>query len=197
MYWSGWCCSQKHRRLCHRDILWHVHFPVASFWCPSYLGIASLDTCFHKHHFVSCTCIKVQGKKFLWKKSLLGVNFFQGVHGETSSLLAFQGIKGCLLQSHWNAFRLVKQNQERDIDVKLLLLYRSCYSCGGNLNLVVDTLFLRTTKEIVFIRPTPSFLLKAVSGFHVYFQIKLETLLPRPPSADSDGLHNLINNRHS
>lgn len=90
-----------------------------------------------------------------------------------------------------------KAEPRRDIAAKLLLPYRSCYSCGENLNLVVDTLFLRTTKEIVFIRPTTSFLLKAVSGFHVYFQIKLEMLLLRPPSADSDGLHNLINSRHS
>lgn len=45
--------------------------------------------------------------------------------------------------------------------------------------LVIDTLFLRITKEIVFIRPDFSFLLKAVSGFHVYFQIKLATLCLR------------------
>lgn len=46
--------------------------------------------------------------------------------------------------------------------------------------LVIDMLFLRTTKEIVFISPDLSFLLKAVSGFHVFFQIKLETLGLRP-----------------
>ena len=141
--------------------------------------------------------LRFRGRSFCGKNHRLVQTSFQGIHGKTSSLLAFRGIEGCLLKSHWNAFRLVKQSQERDTDVKILLLYRSCYSCGGNLNLVVDTLFLRTTKEIVFIRPTPSFLLKAVSDFHVYFQIKLETLLPRPPSADSDGLHNLINSRHS
>lgn len=175
-------------------------FLLPSFWSGGddyTLAIWDLGTCFYKHHWVSYACIKVQGKKFRGRKNSLVQTSFQGLHGKASSLLAFQGIEGCLLKSHWNAFWLLKQNEERDIDVKLLLLYRSCYSCGGNLNLAVDTLFLRTTKEIVFIRPTPSLLLKAVSGFHVYFQIELETLLLRPPSADSDGLHNLINSRHS
>lgn len=42
----------------------------------SYLRTGFLDLRFHKPHWVSYTCIKVQGKKFLWKKSSLGANFF-------------------------------------------------------------------------------------------------------------------------
>lgn len=91
---------------------------------------------------------------------------------------------------------MVKQNQERDTDLKLLLPCRSCCSRGGNLNFGCWHTVLESDRRDC-VHWANQFLLKAGSGFHVYFQIKLETLLLRPPSADSDGLHNLINRRHS
>lgn len=177
----------------------YSQFLVPIQWqCQVYFRTGSLDTHFHKHHWVLYTCVMVQRKKYHWKTSSLCTNFFsRDPRGKKKNPACIPGSRRLCSKISLKCLPIGKAEPRMWHRHKLQLLYRSCYSCGGNLNLVVDTLFWRTTKEIVFIRPTPPFLLKAVSGFHVYFQIKLETLLPSPPSADSDRLHNLTNSRHS
>lgn len=116
-------------------LLWHVPFLVASFWWESSDSFwAILKLALSKHTFFFSTIWyhtsvwRLRGRS-CHEKKLPVANF-----PSRDLWKNFLPVCICLLKSLLKCLSVVKQNQEHDTDVRLLLPHRSCCSHGGNLN---------------------------------------------------------------